>query len=47
MTALWQDCQYKIDFEPFVSESSMVVRVTVDGEPDKIIGITGQKIILS
>ena len=37
--------QEKGKIEPFVSESSMVVRLLVD-ETDHIYGITGQKILL-
>ena len=46
ISKLWALNQEKVIIEPFVSDTTMVVRLaTGDNANEQIIGITGQKII--
>lgn len=46
ISRLWQLSQEKISLYPFISESSLVLRISNGDSEDQIIGVTGQKLIL-
>ena len=46
ISKLWALNQEKVIIEPFISDSTMVIKLTTTkDESERIIGITGQKII--